>query len=201
MSLDFLLTLINTLGVIAFTISGVIEARRKQMDLIGVCTVAFITAYGGGTIRDVLLGRYPLFWVANQTYVLTTLALAIVAYFVLRLIPVSPKAILIPDALGLGLFSITGTTYALQSHTSSVIAAIMGVITAVFGGVLRDIICNEIPNVFQRTQLYATCALAGALTLIALTHLRVAETIALLAGLLVTFLLRMLAVRFDLKLP
>jgi uncharacterized membrane protein YeiH len=199
--LDELINGITIAGLAAFTVSGVIEAKRKDMDAFGCMSVAFVTALGGGTVRDVLLGRYPLFWIANEWYAIGIFALAAVLYYSSRYIKMSSRAVLIPDALGLGLFSVTGATYALEAHTSYFIASILGVITGVFGGVLRDVICNEIPMVFARTQLYATCALAGAWTYILLDHLHAYAHWSLPAGVIVTFLTRMAAIRFDLRLP
>jgi uncharacterized membrane protein YeiH len=199
--LDELINGITIAGLAAFTVSGVIEAKRKDMDAFGCMSVAFVTALGGGTVRDVLLGRYPLFWIANEWYAIGIFALAAVLYYSARYIKMSARAVLIPDALGLGLFSVTGATYALEAHTSYFIASILGVITGVFGGVLRDVICNEIPMVFARTQLYATCALAGAWTYILLDHLHAYAHWSLPAGVVVTFLTRMAAIRFDLRLP
>ena len=200
MPLDPLITVISVLGLGAFTISGVIEAKRKEMDLVGAAAVAFITAVGGGTVRDVLLGRYPIFWINDQRYALGIFALAVVSFFSLRTSRLASSAILIPDALGLGLFAVTGASYALAYHTSMAIASLMGVITGIFGGVLRDVVCNEVPAVFARTQLYATCALAGAWAFLLLDRAGANEDVALPAGVLATFLLRMAALRFDLRL-
>ncbi len=199
--LDELINGITIAGLAAFTVSGVIEAKRKDMDAFGCMSVAFVTALGGGTVRDVLLGRYPLFWIENEWYAIGIFALAAVLYYSAGYIRMPERAILIPDALGLGLFSVTGATFALEAHTSYFIASILGVITGVFGGVLRDVICNEIPMVFARTQLYATCALAGAWTFILLDHLHAYAHWSLPAGVVVTFLTRMAAIRFDLRLP
>ena len=158
MTLDPLITVVSVLGLGAFTLSGVIEAKRKDMDVVGAAAVAFITAVGGGTMRDVLLGRYPIFWIEDQRYALGIFALAVISFYSLRAARLTSSAILVPDALGLGLFTVTGASYAIASHTSLAIASLLGVITGVLGGVLRDVVCNEIPSVFARTQLYATCA-------------------------------------------
>ena len=200
MTLDPLISVISVLGLGAFTLSGVIEAKRKDMDIVGAAAVAFITAVGGGTVRDVLLGRYPIFWISDQRYAIGIFALAAIAFYSLRSARIASSAILIPDALGLGLFTVTGASYALAANTSLVIASLMGVITGIFGGVLRDIVCNEIPAVFARTQLYATCSLVGAWAFLLLEHAGAGEDVALPAGVLVTFLLRMAALRFDLRL-
>ncbi len=200
MTLDALITVISVLGLGAFTISGVIEAKRKDMDIVGAAAVAFITAVGGGTVRDVLLGRYPIFWVDDQRYAIGIFGLAAISFFSLRSARIASSAILIPDALGLGLFTVTGASYALAAHASMVIASLMGVITGIFGGVLRDVVCNEIPAVFARTQLYATCALAGAWTFLLLDRAGAGAGVALTAGALATFLLRLAALRLDLRL-
>jgi uncharacterized membrane protein YeiH len=200
-TLDPLITVVSVLGLGAFTLSGVIEAKRKDMDVVGAAAVAFITAVGGGTMRDVLLGRYPIFWIEDQRYALGIFALAVISFYSLRTARLTSSAILVPDALGLGLFTVTGASYAIASHTSLAIASLLGVITGVLGGVLRDVVCNEIPSVFARTQLYATCALAGAWVYLLLGAAGVIADVAVPAGALATFLLRMAAVRFDLRLP
>lgn len=200
-ALDNILNAITIAGLAAFTISGVIVAKRKDLDAFGCMSVAFITALGGGTLRDVLLGRYPIFWISHEWYAIGVFVFAALLYYGSRFVVLSERAILVPDALGLGLFSVTGATYGLEAHTSYVVASILGVITGVFGGVLRDVICNEIPTVFARTQLYATCALAGVWVYLGLHFIGVADVWSLPAGVAVTFLTRMAAIFFDLRLP
>ncbi len=201
MTLDQLVAAVSVLGLGAFTISGVIEARRKDMDVVGAGSVAFITAVGGGTIRDILLDRYPIFWIQDARYAIFIFVLAAIAFYGIRTARIATTAILIPDAFGLGLFAVTGATYAVESHASLFVASLLGVITGVFGGVLRDVICNEIPAVFARTQLYATCALLGALVFLFLDRAGVSVDIAVPAGVLSTVILRLAAIRFDLRLP
>ncbi len=190
-------------GILAFASSGFIEARRKQMDLIGVFTVAFITAFGGSTLRDILLDRRPFFWVQHQEYIWLIFVLALVV------IPLShylcsssaERAIIFADALGLGMFSAAGASVAQEAQMPMFICVMMGVITGIFGGVLRDIICNEIPLVFRRGQLYATCAFAGCWVYLLLGLAGMPQTAALMVCILVTSIMRLLAVRFDLTLP
>jgi uncharacterized membrane protein YeiH len=199
---DFLVAIISYLGVIAGAVSGVITARRKDMDLVGACSVAFITALGGGTLRDMLLGRTPVFWVQESGYALVALLLALLTFYSTRLLRLTSKSILIPDALGLGMFSILGAEYALQSGTSMFVASLMGVITGVFGGVMRDVICNEIPVVFGRTaNLYATCSFAGAWVYLLLIHFNFTLGFASFAGIMVAVVMRILAVIYNLRLP
>lgn len=190
-------------GIIAFASSGFIEARRRGMDLIGVFTVAFITAFGGSTLRDILLDRRPFFWVQHQEYTLLIFVLALIV------IPLShhlrsataERVIIFADALGLGMFSAAGTSAAQEAQMPMFICVMMGVITGIFGGVLRDIICNEIPLVFRRGQLYATCAFVGCWVYLLLGFAGVHQAAALLCCILVTSVMRLLAVRFDLTLP
>jgi len=194
----YIMTLV---GVVAFAVSGVIEARRKQMDLVGISAAAFLTAFGGGTVRDILLGRYPIFWVTEQSYVAFVLVIAVVAFFVSRRMTLTPDAIAIPDAIGLGVFSATGTQIAADLNVPVLIAIVMGVITGSVGGVLRDVVCNEIPAIFARTQLYATCAALGAIVYLASRAIGADTQTGLIAGSVATIALRLAAIRLNLRLP
>lgn len=195
------LFVIQILGLVAFSLSGVIEAKRKQMDVVGAMAVAFVTSFGGGTLRDVLLGRFPVFWIRDDSYAIATLVIALVGFYATRTTRYAANAMLIPDAFGLGLFSVLGTIYALESGASPFIAILLGVVTAIVGGVLRDVICNEVPIVFRRSPLYATCAALGATMFWALQAAGAAQWTAMLTGIIVATVLRLLAVRFDLSLP
>ncbi|MDP1977522.1 MULTISPECIES: trimeric intracellular cation channel family protein [Undibacterium] len=203
LGMSSMLHTIEVAGILAFASSGFIEARRKRMDVVGVFTVAFITAFGGGTLRDLLLDRRPLFWVENQEYPIIIFVMSVVAIPFLRHLrnAVTENAIVLADALGLGLFSVTGASLAQEAQMPMFVCVMMGVITGIFGGVLRDIICNEIPLVFRRSHLYATCAFAGCWTYLILNRLEVNEGVALAFGVGICFVLRMMAVRFDWKLP
>ncbi|MFZ6735526.1 trimeric intracellular cation channel family protein [Undibacterium sp. Ji42W] len=203
LGMSSMLHTIEVAGILAFASSGFIEARRKRMDVVGVFTVAFITAFGGGTLRDLLLDRRPLFWVENQEYPIIIFVMSLIAIPFLRHLrnAVTENAIVLADALGLGLFSVTGASLAQEAQMPMFVCVMMGVITGIFGGVLRDIICNEIPLVFRRSHLYATCAFAGCWTYLILNWLEVNEGVALGFGVGICFVLRMMAVRFDWKLP
>src|SRR4051812_25000210 len=158
-----LIKIIEILAILVGAFSGFIEARSKKMDLVGVFTVAFITAFGGGTLRDILLDRRPLFWVTHQEYAILIFVMALVAAPLIRTLRqiVSERLIVIADAVGLGLFSIAGVSSALDANMPIFIASMMGVITGIFGGVLRDIVCNEVPMVFRDGKPYAICAFLG----------------------------------------
>jgi uncharacterized membrane protein YeiH len=203
MNLNALPQAIEILGIVAFAVSGLVEARRKRMDMVGRFTVAFITAFGGGTLRDLLLDRRPLAWVEHDAYPLLVFVLALVLTPFLRHLQTefSERVIVFADALGLGLFSANGTALALTMGMPPFVCVMMGVITGIFGGVLRDVICNEIPLVFRRGHLYATCAFVGCWVYMGLAGLHLPPAVCLGTGIGVTVVLRLAAVRFDWRLP
>lgn len=196
-------TIIEVAATAAFALSGVIEAARKRLDAVGVTVVACLAAFGGGTLRDILLDRRPFFWVAHTWYVWAVLALCVGAMLMLRSkhFKVTERAMLWPDALGLGLFAASGTQIAMDAQMPALIAVVMGVVTAVFGGVLRDVVCNEIPSAFRDHRPYAVCAFAGGWAVVAGHSLGLSPTLALTAAAVVATALRLLAIRFDWRLP
>lgn len=198
-----LLVILEGIGVLAFTVSGILVAARKQLDIVGVIVVAFLTALGGGTLRDVLLDRRPFFWVANEEWVWAVIALSVLGPVVIRARHLEPtiRAMQWPDALGLGLFAASGTQIALSEGASPLVATLMGVITATFGGMIRDILVNDIPWVVNSYQLYALIAFAGGWVVWGLTELGVAPVVAVLVGASVAVATRMLAIAFDWRLP
>ena len=196
-------TIIEIAATAAFALSGVIEAARKRLDAVGIAVVAFLAAFGGGTRRDVLLDRRPFFWVANQWYVWALLTLCAAAMLMLRArhFRVTERAMQWPDALGLGLFAASGTQIALDAQMPGLIAVLMGVMTAAFGGVLRDIVCNEIPSAFRDHRPYAVCAFVGGWVVVAIDRMAQMPTLALAVGGLLATVLRLLAIRLDWTLP
>jgi uncharacterized membrane protein YeiH len=199
-----LIRTIEVMGIIAFALTGIYEARKKGMDIIGVYAVAMITAFGGGSLRDVILDRHPLFWIEHHGYAVVLFGLSVVTVLAVRnffAINRFTRAVVVLDALGLGLFSASGASVASQVGSHWFISALLGVTTGVFGGVMRDIICNEIPHVFTRTELYATCAFAGACSYLLILRTSGSEIAAVAACIGVTFALRMVAVRYDIRLP
>ncbi len=198
--LDEFAALLTYLAVVACAVSGALEARHRDMDVVGAISVAFVTAFGGGTVRDLLLGRTPIFWVLDPWLSVATFVPALLAYYAVR--HASDRVLLIPDALGLGLFSILGATYALQMNLSMLVAVLMGVVTGVFGGVLRDTMCDQVPVVFRRSsELYATCSFVGVWVFVVLARFTTHATLASWAGIATVVLLRLLSVRYQLKLP
>lgn len=202
-----LLTLLQTLveagATLAFAVSGLLEAERKRLDPVGVCLVSGLAAFGGGTLRDVLLDRRPFFWVAHPAWLWILVGLCTAAMLLLRArhVHVTERAMLWPDTLGLGLFSASGTQIALDQGMPGIVAVLMGVITATFGGVLRDIVCNEIPRALHDHRPYAVCAFAGGWALVGASHLGAPPVMCLAAGAATASLLRGVALLTDARLP
>ena len=201
--LQSLLTAIEAAATIAFALSGLLEAARKRLDAVGVCVVAGLAAFGGGTLRDVLLDRRPFFWVEHAAWLWVLLGLCVAAMLVLRARHFAPteRAMQWPDALGLGLFSAGGTQLALAQGLPAIVAVLMGVVTAVFGGVLRDVVCNEIPSAFADHRPYAVCAFAGGWVLVGALALGLPQGSALLVAAGTATGLRVLALLTDWRLP
>jgi uncharacterized membrane protein YeiH len=197
------LTAVEAAATIAFALSGLLEAARKRLDAVGVCVVSGLTAFGGGTLRDVLLDRRPFFWVEHAHWLWALLALCIVAMFVLHARHFEPteRAMQWPDALGLGLFSASGTQLALAQDMPAIVAVLMGVVTAVFGGVLRDIVVNDIPRAFRDRQPYAVCAFAAGWVVVGAQALGMHSGWSLLAGAAAGSGLRALAMLSGYRLP
>jgi uncharacterized membrane protein YeiH len=193
------LTLLEVIGVVAFALSGIIEAARKHFDLVGVVMVGFIAAFGGGTLRDLLLDRKPFFWVEQEFWVwaLVGVGVALPFFFKARHMELTERAMLVPDAIGLGAFAAGGTHLALMSGASPLIAVVMGVITATFGGVLRDVLVNEVPRAFHDHQPYAVLAFAGGWLVVLLSYLNVPENLDVLIGALAIIGLRLAAINFG----
>lgn len=194
---------LEAIAMVAFALSGVIAAGRKQLDVVGVCVVAALTAFGGGTLRDVLLDRRPFYWVAHADWLWILLALCLVAMLFLRQrhLRLTERAILWPDAIGLGLFAASGTQIALAANMPGLVAVVMGMMTSAFGGALRDIVCNEIPTAFRDHRPYALCAFAGGWVVVGARYVGADEQGALAAGALCATSLRALAIAFDWRLP
>jgi uncharacterized membrane protein YeiH len=202
-TLQQILIIVEGVGVLAFAASGVLVAARKRLDLVGVIVVAFLTALGGGTVRDVLLGREPFFWVANQEWVWAVIALSVLGPIVLRSRHIEPtqRAMQWPDAVGLGLFAASGTHIAVVEGHGPLIATMMGVVTAVFGGIIRDVLVNEVPWVVNSYQLYAVIAFAGGWLVWGLLELGANSVVAVGVSALAVMIVRMLAIACDWRLP
>ena len=187
-------------GICVFALTGALVASRKQMDIVGFALLGCVTGIGGGTVRDVLLGSLPVFWVQKPAYLMTCVIVACATFFVAHLIHSRQKVLLGCDAVGLALFSVTGSEIALNLGGGTVIAIAMGVATATFGGIIRDILGGEIPVILRR-EIYVTAALLGASVFVFGQQLGLAKNPSLVAGFVAALALRAAAIRFDLSLP
>jgi len=194
---------VEWIAIAAFALSGIMEGARKQLDAVGVCVVAFLAAFGGGTLRDLLLDQRPFFWVEHQDALFFVLGLALAAMLFMkqRHLRVTERAIIWPDALGLGLFTASGVQQALAAGMPEFVAVLMGVVTGIFGGVLRDMVCNEIPAAFSDHRPYALCAFAGGLVYATLWMFDWPYWALLVACVVVTTGSRTLAVLYDWRIP
>ena len=194
---------IEAAAILAFAVSGLLEAARKKLDAVGVCIVVGLSAFGGGTLRDILIDRRPFFWVEHSSWLWVLLSLSMLAMFFMQTRHFAPteRAMQWPDAIGLGLFTAGGTQLAIAASMPAIVAVLMGMITAVFGGVLRDIVCNEIPQAFHDHRPYAVCSFAGGWVVVAADLLGLAGWAGLLAGASLATVLRGLALVFDWRLP
>jgi uncharacterized membrane protein YeiH len=191
---------LDWLGVVVFAISGALVASRKQMDIVGFALLGTVTGIGGGTLRDLLLGLSPVFWVREPAY-LVVCVLASGAVFFTAHVPRSRYRVLLWfDALGLALFAVTGAERALETGSGPVVAVAMGVITATFGGIIRDILGGESPVILSR-EIYVSAALGGATLFVLLATAGLTREYALASGFLAAFAIRAAALRWSWSLP
>ena len=197
---DVLLYLLDMVGVIACAIAGTLLAQHKGFDIAGCILVSMVNAIGGGTLRDMALDRHPLFWMTDLNYVIVITITSLILQIFFHLYHKIDKALKFFDAIGLAAFSVIGFKVALAQDMSPVIAVMMGVWTAIIGGLLRDIICNEIPLLLQR-EIYITASIAGSLSYLALDYWGVDAVTNEFMMLFIIFFVRMLALKFDWHLP
>ena len=190
---------ITLLAVIVSSASGVLKAGFKQFDLFGVIIIAVATGLGGGSLRDMLLGR-DVFWINDQIFFIASLGSAVAVFVTARIIVVSPKYFLVADAAGLATFGVAGTLVSLMAGAPPLIASFMGVMTGTMGGIFRDILCNETPVVFQ-SPLYATVSWIGSLLFIGLLYLNQGIMVAAIISGLGIFTSRLLAMHYNVSLP
>ena len=191
---------LDAAGVFVFAVSGAIVASRKQLDIVGFVFVASVTGIGGGTLRDLLLGRDPVFWIATPDYLYVTTAAAVLVYFTAHLVERRYTVLLWADAIGLALFAVLGARIALLTGTGPLVAILMGVMTATMGGLIRDVVCGERPLILER-EVYATAAALGATITVGMLALDLPGIAAEAAGIAATLVLRGAAIQFGLKIP
>ena len=201
--LTLALTIMEGLAIFAYAISGFIEARTRRLDAVGTFLVAMATAFGGGTMRDVLLERRPFYWVEHQVYVIAIFVMSLFAPMLLKMTSrlLSERVLLVADAIGLGLFSISGTSMALDAQMPWFTAVMIGVLAGVFGGVIRDVLCNEVPLILRDSRPYATCAFVGCWLYLLLHYLNVDAIYSVLIATGFILLARLVTFKFDVRLP
>ncbi len=198
MSIQYILELF---GTAFFAVSGALVANQKSKpDWFGVTFIGFITSIGGGSLRDILLGSYPLAWVRDVNLIYVIIGAIVLSSLFFNTFIKLRRTFFIFDTLGIAMFTILGTEKALQFHVNPVIAAIMGMFSAIMGGVMRDVLTNEIPVIFRK-EIYATACLAGAICYIALNSLFADRTICTFVSVLLILVIRVLAVKYQLSLP
>ncbi|MBT8182264.1 MAG: trimeric intracellular cation channel family protein [Eudoraea sp.] len=192
--------LMDLLGTVAFAISGVLVAMEKRLDLFGVFIIAFVTAVGGGTLRDLLIGNTPVAWMLESTYIITIVGTVILAIIFREKLKYLRRSLFLFDTLGIGLYTMVGIEKGLNANLLPVMCIILGTITASFGGVIRDILCNEIPVIFRK-EIYATACVIGGLSYFLLRKLPLDDEYVYLAAILIVIGIRLMAVRFKIVLP
>lgn len=191
---------IDVLGTIAFAISGVLVAMNKKMDAFGVLIVAFVTAVGGGTLRDILIGATPVFWMIDMTFIAVISVAALFAVVFRNYIKHLRKSLFLFDTIGIGLYTVIGIEKGLSADLHPIICITLGTMSACFGGVIRDILCNEIPVIFRK-EIYATACILGGLTYFLMIELLDDKNYLFIIAGLVVIIIRLLAVVFKVSLP
>ncbi|QLG46425.1 trimeric intracellular cation channel family protein [Costertonia aggregata] len=191
---------IDILGTIAFAISGVLVAMDKKLDVFGVFIIAFVTAVGGGTLRDILIGNTPVGWLRESVYVFTIVGTVIFSIVFRNKLKYFRKSLFLFDTIGIGLYTVIGVQKGLAVGLAPVMCVALGTMTASFGGVLRDILCNEIPVIFRK-EIYATACILGGFGYFLFNELPIVQEYAYVGAILLVISIRLLAVRFKIALP
>ncbi|WP_299385606.1 trimeric intracellular cation channel family protein [uncultured Lacinutrix sp.] len=192
--------IIDILGTLAFSISGVLIALNKRMDAFGVLIIAFVTAVGGGTLRDVLIGDTPVSWMKDMTFVYVVLISTILAVIFKSKIDYLRKSLFLFDTIGIGLYTVVGIEKGINAGLHPIICIALGTMSACFGGVIRDILCNEIPVIFRK-EVYATACILGGIVYFIIKRLPIEGNLVFIIAGLVVITVRILAVKFKLRLP
>jgi len=200
MSPALILYVLDLLGVAVFAVSGALAAGRRELDLFGVVVIATLTSIGGGTIRDLLLNRHPIFWIADPRYLVVICAAALLTVLSVRILPTPSSALLVADAFGLALFALSGAQIAEAARLSPIIVVIMGTMTGVAGGILRDVLSGQVPLILRR-DIYATAAIAGIALYLVAQRAGMKRSWAVGAGMVVVVALRLAAIAFGWQLP
>ncbi|WP_037373774.1 trimeric intracellular cation channel family protein [Salinimicrobium xinjiangense] len=195
-----LFNILDLLGTVAFAISGALAAMNRRLDLFGIFIIAFVTAIGGGTVRDMLIGNTPVTWMENIIYIYLIGVVTIFAIIFRRKLNHLKKSLFLFDTIGLGVFTITGVEMGIQNDLNPIISITLGAMTGTFGGVIRDILCNEIPVIFRK-EIYATASITGGLAFIILHEIGVNQDIIYVGTSLTVIIIRLIVVKYHISLP
>ena len=198
--MNIIVEYLGLIGSFALAISGALKAMRKKFDAFGVFIIAFVTAVGGGTIRDMLLTDKSVFWMTDASFIYVIIGGALFAILLRKKLFHLQKILLLFDTIGLGLFTVIGVQIGIESDINMVSCVILGTITGAFGGVLRDILVNEIPVIFQK-EIYATTSVLGGALYLSLYHFEVSNPFLQIIPIVFIIVLRLLVVRFNISLP
>lgn len=192
--------ILDILGTIAFAISGVLVALNKRMDPFGVLIIAFVTAVGGGSLRDVLIGIQPVSWMTNMTYVYVIFGATVFSIVFKSKLNYLRKSLFLFDTIGIGLYTVVGIEKGIVADLHPIICISLGTMTACFGGVIRDILCNEIPVIFRK-EVYATACIIGGFTYFLLREFMADTNFVFIIAGTVVIVIRLIAVKFKISLP
>ncbi len=191
---------IDILGVISFAISGVLSSMKKKMDPFGIFIIAFVASVGGGTLRDILIG-FPVAWMRDLTYMYVIMGTSVFAIIFRKKLVYLRKSLFLFDTVGIGLYTVLGIEKGLSADFPPIICIAIGTMTACFGGVIRDILCNEIPLLFRTKEIYATACILGGITYFLLMQFPLSDGVIFTISGAVVIFTRSLAVYFDIRLP
>lgn len=195
-----LFNILDILGTIAFAISGALAAMDRRLDLFGIFIIGFVTAIGGGTLRDALIGNTPVTWMENTIYIYLIGLVIILAIIFRNKINYLKKSLFLFDTIGLGVFTITGVEIGIRNGLDPIICVALGTMTGTFGGVIRDILCNEIPVIFRK-EIYATACIFGGLVFVIMDSLGVKQDVIYLTTTLIVISIRLIVVKYHISLP
>ncbi len=198
--LDSIAAVLDWLGIVVFATTGALAASRRQMDIVGFALLATVTGIGGGTLRDVLLGALPVFWIATPAYLVVCVCVAVVLFFTAHIPESRLRLLLWLDGIGLALFAVIGAEKALATGAGGIVAVAMGTITATFGGIIRDVLCGETPVVLSR-EIYVLAALLAAVVFVVGVSAGLGRDLSLIGGFAAGLVLRSVALAFRLSLP
>ncbi|WP_029407503.1 trimeric intracellular cation channel family protein [Thiomicrorhabdus sp. Milos-T2] len=199
MTLAFTLHYLDLLGTVVFAITGLLAARRKQLDLFGAIVIAMVTAIGGGTLRDLIID-VPVFWTQQVIYIYIVVISALFLFFFARFKRLPIRMLLFFDALGLAVFTVIGTQKAMALGFADPIAIMTGIMTGVVGGIIRDVLVGEVPLVFRK-EIYATASFTGASIFLLMEHTGFTIEVAVIVSITITLFMRVWAILFNIELP